>query len=240
MPVKVCLGFWEIQFILAANGFRGYAPLDSGGCDDVSIAQGIRYAADNGATVINLSVGGSEPSFIVQDSLTYAVGKGAFISTAVGNEFDDGNPVEYPAAYAATLDGAMSVAAVGQSLVRAYYSNTGPHVEISAPGGNNRDGGAAGLIWQATILQSDSNPATVIFPRFDRYAETPFQGTSMATAHVSGIGALIISQGVTSPAAVEALIKKTARDLGSTGRDNEYGAGLIQPRTALFGFGIAK
>ena len=68
----------------------------------------------------------------------------------------------------------------------------------------------------------------------------------MATPHVAGIAALIMSQGVTSPAAVEALIKKTARDLGTpcqhAQQDSEYpGSGLIQVRArALFGFGIAK
>jgi serine protease len=60
----------------------------------------------------------------------------------------------------------------------------------------------------------------------------------MASPHVAGIAALIMSQGVTSPAAVEALIKATARDLGTPGRDNEYGFGLIQPRAALRGVGV--
>ena len=95
------------------------------------------------------------------------------------------------------------------------------------------------MIWQATIFQPDSDPSTVIFPRFDRYAEVPYEGTSMAAPHVSGAAALIISQGVTSPAVVEALIKQTARPLGTaSGRSDLYGFGLIQPRAALFGFGI--
>jgi serine protease len=62
----------------------------------------------------------------------------------------------------------------------------------------------------------------------------------MAAPHVAGTAALIMSQGVTNPAAVEALIKTTARPLGTPGRNGEYGFGLIQPRAALFGFGIAK
>jgi serine protease len=67
----------------------------------------------------------------------------------------------------------------------------------------------------------------------------------MAAPHVAGIAALIMSQGVTNPAAVEALIKKTARPLGAEaagtpGRNQEYGYGLIQPRAALRGFGVAK
>jgi serine protease len=163
----------------------------------------------------------------------------------MGNSHDEGDPVEYPAAYAAELDGVMSVGAVGPSLTRAWYSSTGPHIEISAPGGNDREGGISGLIWQATILPSDSVPATGAMPRFDRYAEVAHEGTSMAAPHVAGIAALIISQGVTNPAAVEALIKRTARFLGTPdaatrGRNQEYGYGLIQPRAALRGFGLAK
>jgi serine protease len=60
----------------------------------------------------------------------------------------------------------------------------------------------------------------------------------MATPHVSGLAALLIAQGISKPAVVEALIKATARDLGSPGRDNETGFGLIQPRTALRGIGV--
>jgi serine protease len=240
MPVKVCVGFWEIQFVTSSNGSRGFVPQDAGGCSADAIAQGIRYAADNGAKVINLSLGGSQPSAIVQDALIYAVSKGVFVAISAGNEYDKGNPVEYPAAFAASIDGAMSVGAVGPSLTRAFYSNTGSHIEIAAPGGNDREGGTNGMIWQATICQSDSDSATVIVPRFDRYCETPFEGTSMAAPHVSGTAALIMSQGVTNAAVVEALIKKTARPLGTGGRNNEYGFGLIQPRAALFGFGLAR
>jgi serine protease len=245
MPVKVCVGYWEVQFAMTASGYRGFVPADVGGCPTSEIAEGIRYAADNGAKVINLSLGGSAPSATLRDALTYAVGRGAFIAIAMGNEYEDGNPVEYPAAYAAELDGVMSVGALGPSLTRSFYSNTGPHLEISAPGGNDREGGADGMIWQATIFRSDSNPATVMSPRFDRYAESPYEGTSMASPHVAGIAALIISQGVTNPAAVETLIKKTARPLGTPdartpARNQEYGYGLIQPRAALRGYGVAQ
>jgi serine protease len=62
----------------------------------------------------------------------------------------------------------------------------------------------------------------------------------MATPHVSGTAALLVSRGVTNPAIIEALIKATALDLGAKGRDDEFGYGLIQPRAALFGYGLRK
>jgi serine protease len=134
----------------------------------------------------------------------------------------------------------MSVGSVGRSNTRAPYSTTGNFVEIVAPGGNSRDGGSSGLIWQAGIFFTDYDPEVVIFPRFDRYSDRGLQGTSMAAPHVAGLAALLMSQGITSPAAVEAIITKTALDLGTAGRDNDYGAGLIQPRAALRGFGVVR
>jgi Subtilase family. len=65
--------------------------------------------------VINLSLGGPEPSVALRDALKYAVSKGAFVSIAMGNDYEEGNPVDYPAAYAAELDGVMSVGALGPS-----------------------------------------------------------------------------------------------------------------------------
>ena len=77
-------------------------------------------------------------------------------------------------------------------------------------------------------------------PRFDVIDYIYYQGTSMATAHVTGLAALLHQQGITNPAAIEAAIKRTATDLGAAGRDDEYGYGLINPRAALRGMGIAR
>ena len=240
MPIKVCLGYWDVQFQMSSLGIPGFTPQESGGCPTSAEAAGIRWAADHGAKVINFSIGGSQPSSTVLDALNYAVQHGVFIATSAGNTFDTGNTAQYPASYAPSIPGVVSVAAVGRSLNHAYYSTSGAYVELAAPGGDVRDGGTSGEVWQATLCEADSDSATVIFPRFDRYCETPLQGTSMASPHVAGTAALLISRGITDPAMIEAMLKKTARDLGAPGRDDLYGYGLIQPRAALFGFGIIK
>jgi serine protease len=242
MPVKVCVGYWEMMLARAQDNITGFLPSDSGGCSDSLISQGIRYAVDNGARVINLSLGGAGEAPIVRDALTYAVGKGAFVAISVGNGFEDGNEPEYPAAYAPGIDGVMSVGAIGKSKTRAYYSDTGSQVEISAPGGSDRDGGGEdeGFVWQVTLFPPDSDPLKLSVPRFDRYVEVGYIGTSMAAPHVSALAALLMSQGITTPKAVEAAIKAFALDLGAAGRDDDYGFGLIQPRASLFGLGVRR
>jgi serine protease len=240
MPLKVCLGFWDVQIVRAELGMTGYPSLNSGGCPTSAVVSAIRYAADNGAKVINLSLGGTNPSPSYLDALTYAASQGVFIAMAAGNEFEDGNPTTYPASYGPAIAGAMAVGAVGPTSLRSFYSSTGTFVEIVAPGGDTRAGGSTGAVYQSGIAIADYNPATVIFPRFDRYGDRGLQGTSMASPHVAGMAALLMSQGVTRPAVVEALMVATAKDLGTQGRDNDFGAGLIQPRTALRGFGLVR
>jgi serine protease len=134
----------------------------------------------------------------------------------------------------------MAVGAVGRSNRRAFYSSTGAYVEIAAPGGDERDGGLAGLIYQATLFPPDSDPVTVTRPRFDRYALVAEQGTSSAAPHVAGVAALLYSQGITRGAAIEAALKRFAVDLGPAGRDNDFGFGLIDARASLRGLGAAR
>jgi serine protease len=242
LPVKVCVGYWEIQIATSAAGIPGFVDPEeeNGGCSDAAIAQGIRYAADNGAQVINMSLGGPGQSPALREALTYAVGRGSFVSISIGNEFEDGNPVEYPAAYAEQIEGVMSVGAVGRNSTRAFYSNTGSHLEIMAPGGNPRDGGDTGFVWQMMMFPPDFDPFDVIRPRFDRYTEVGSVGTSMASPHVAGVAALLHTQGINQPGAIEAAIKRFATDLGAAGRDNDYGFGLVNARNTLRGFGAAR
>ena len=240
LPLKVCLSFWDVQILFAESGIPGYPPLNAGGCPTSAIISAVQYAVDNGAKVINMSFGGTDVSPADLDMMNYATSRGLFVAVAAGNEYEDGNPPVYPAFFAPQVKGAMSVAAVGRTEQRAFYSSSGSFVEIAAPGGDSRVGGIPGTIFQLGIVFGDYDPEIVIFPRFDRYEETFNQGTSMASPHVAGLAALLISQGITRPATVEALIAATAKDLGTAGRDDSFGAGLIQPRAALRGFGLVK
>jgi serine protease len=238
MPVKVLASEWDVIFGRAS---------DVGG-SDIEVALGIRYAADNGAKVINMSLGSSGPAGsapVIEDAIKYAVGKGVFVAVAGGNEFEMGNPTSVLAEIASRVQGAVSVAAVDRSKAHAFYSSTGSFIELAAPGGSFRGFGAEGGILQQTldfdfVDTFDLPLSRFTAPRFDVLAYLYATGTSMATPHVSGVAAMLMQQGITDPAAVEAALEKFATDLGSPGRDDTYGFGLVEARNALRGLGLAR
>jgi len=234
MPVKVIDSVWDFLF---------GAPNE--GTDD-TVARGIRYAADNNAKIINMSIGRTgPPAPAVESAIRYAVSRGVFITIAAGNEFEDGNPTEVLAEIASRVQGAVSVAAVDRARAHAFYSSTGSYVEISAPGGSGRGFGTAGGVFQQTFVPTFTDtfllpPAQFRAPRFDILDYVPYQGTSMASPHVAGVAAMLMQQGITDPAAIEEALEKTAVDLGSPGRDDTFGFGLVDARAALRGLGLAK
>jgi serine protease len=234
MPVKVLDGPWDEAF---GSPFVG---------TDDTVARGIRYAVDNGAKVLNMSIGrNGAPAPVVEDAVRYAVSRGAFVVVSGGNDFLEGSPPERYAEFAPRIDGMVAVAAVGRDKLHAGYSSVGAQIELAAPGGDfSRGGTMAGILQQtydpALVETYLGSPSQYRAPRFDAFVYLYASGTSMAAPHVSGFAAMLMQQGITSPAAIEAVMKQFATDLGAAGRDDEYGYGLINPRAALRGLGLAK
>jgi serine protease len=182
----------------------------SGGGTISDIAEAIRFAADNQADVINMSLGGGGESQVMKDAIDYAYGKGVVIIAAAGNENTDS--ASYPARYAHVI----GVAASDSQGERAEFSNYGAGVDIAAPGG-----GHGSKIWQETIDPETNEPVI-----------SGFQGTSMAAPHVAGVAALIKSTGVTAPDEVFAVLQQSVRKI-DTDPQNYYGAGHLDAAAAV-------
>ena len=195
--------------------------LDSSGSGYTSdIAQGITWAVDHGARILNLSLGGPGYSSTLADAVAYAYTRNALVIAAAGNEYLTGNPTSYPAAYPNVL----AVAATTDQDGHASYSNTGFYVDVSAPGGD-------------PTSSSDANPGHWIYSTYWRgsgFSYVGAAGTSMAAPHVAGLAALIWSIHLdwTNDQVQQAIIA-TAVDLGVPGRDDIFGYGRINAYAAV-------
>ena len=200
------------------------------------IAAGIRFAARRGAQIINLSfefgqavTAGDIPDLLA--ALRYARAKGALVVGAAGNS------AARSVAYPARSDEVLSVGATTEHGCLADYSNGGIGLDLVAPGG----GPDAELPGDPNCRPADVPGRDIVQMTFGanvRRFSLPsgYNGTSMATPHVSATAALVIASGVLGPAptaaAIEAHLKARARDLGPPGPDELYGAGLIDAGAA--------
>lgn len=193
-----------------------------------AIAQAIRFAADNGAQVINMSLGGPFPVTPIRKAIEYATAKGVVVVAAAGN--DGKGRVSYPARY----PGVIAVASTQFDESTTFYSNWGNEIDIAAPGGNTRvdqngDGKPDGVL-QNTIVPGDIGRTDYLW----------FMGTSMASPHVAGVAALVVGAGVTRPQAVETVLLGTARKPkplaakpDAARLNDRYGAGIVDAGAAL-------
>ena len=193
MPVKV----------MDQDGFGSY----------LAISYGMRYSVDNGARVLNLSIGGRNPSFILEDASAYCHGQGAVIAVASGNT---GSAVLYPAAYD---DYCLAVAATDANDERPNWSNYGPQVDVAAPGN---------FVWAADYSPND--PANLNSYNWK-------SGTSFAVPYVAGAAALVMAyKPFLTNDQIMALIKYTADDVNASehpGVDDYLGYGRINLKTLL-------
>ncbi len=198
--------------------------LDKSGSGKYSwIANGIIWAADKGAKIINLSLGGSSPSQTLEQALAYAKGKGVFIVAASGNN-GSSSTISYPAAYDQYV---MAVGATRYDKTVTAYSNQGASLDVVAPGGDlsvdqDQNGYGDGILQQTF---AKNKPAS-----FGYYF---FQGTSMATPHTAATAALLVEKGLTDPTQIQQTLQNSADDLYTPGFDTTSGYGLINPYKAL-------
>lgn len=186
----------------------------SGGGTVADIAEAIKFAADNGADVINMSLGGGGESQAMKEAIAYAYNKGVVIIAAAGNSGE--NSASYPARYTNVI----GVSALGPSSEKAPYSNFGAGVDISAPGGDKSESEIGGIL-QNTI---DPNSGEPVFAYF--------QGTSMAAPHVAGVAALVKASGVSDPEQVTQILLQSARSVKEDPL-NHFGAGQLDAANAV-------
>ena len=215
-----------------SKGVSGLAPVDilpirvlgtcgSGYTSDV--AAGIRYAADNGADVINLSLGSSVATQVELDAVNYAHAAGVVLVAAAGNDGDGDNLPSYPASYANVI----SVSAVANDNSFAPYSQHVSSNELAAPGGTTGSCSTSGttyIVSTGVVTQGNSV----------KFTYTCGTGTSFAAPHVSGVAALIKASipGITNDG-IRLHLQDNAEDLGAPGRDEFFGYGLVTATSVI-------
>jgi len=186
---------------------------NQGGGDSDNIVAGMKYAADNGAKVINLSLGTTQTAIdaYVHYGMTYCASKGAVVVAAAGNEH---GPVTSPA----NDPVAIAVSSTSSFWVFEWFStfsNYGEKVEVAAPGG--------GIL---STLPVNGAPLGKLYGKLS--------GTSMAAPFVAGEAALIIAKHPSwTPEQVRARIDSAVDDKGTSGRDSKYGFGRVDLAKAL-------
>ena len=174
------------------------------------IADAVRYAADNGADIINMSLGGKSKSKILENAINYAYGKDVVIIAAAGN--NNHNTASYPARYQKVI----GVSALDTTGNKASYSNFGAQVDISAPGNSNNS-----TNFQQKI---DLNTENIIFQRLE--------GTSIAAAHVTGVAALIKAANYQKVNDVFQILIKSSRKINQD-PFNYFGVGHLDAEKAV-------
>lgn len=173
--------------------------------EDAQLARGMHYAVEHGATIINMSLGGAENSQVLREAVESASSQNVLLVASAGNNHEEGNTTNYPAAYPQVL----AVGASGTTDQVTGFSTTGSHIDLVAPG--------VGL-WTTTLDGGYGTP----------------NGTSFASPFVSGVAALVwtIRPDVSSND-VACMLRASADDGGMPGKDSDYGWGRLNARAAL-------
>ena len=211
-------GIGEASVAPMANILPVKVMSDDGYGDNIALAQGIIYAVDNGADIINMSLGNPYSSSTVKRAIEYAAQNGVVMVAATGNSY--ASQVYYPAAYPEVI----AVGAARFDNSKSGYSNYGTGIDILAPGGDlsrddNGDGYADGIL-QETYENG-------------RWTSPFYEGTSMASPQVAGVAALIMAEGVRDPEDVRSILHATAKNTGPAGYDSYSGYGLVNAGAAV-------
>jgi subtilisin family serine protease len=192
---------------------------DGGGFTS-DVADGITWAVDAGADVINLSLGGGTDAG-EQAAIEYARDHNVVVAAAGGNDGQTDNHASYPAAYSGPqFPNVIAVAATDNANGHPAYGTTGSYLDLAAPGGVSVSGCA-------------SNSAVEILSTWNDGGYCTIAGTSMATPHVSAAAALLrAANSACTAAQVKSRLKATAGDLGTPGPDGTFGAGIVNPLVA--------